>query len=100
MAATVARGLTSSPQRMIISSYHHHSRQTEVQVGTARRTRVDHPRRQSTLGLTQESRRQRQRLRSVRTMAAATPAMPMGTWRATEMAEEQVIGRVMLCVRR
>ncbi|CAA6657625.1 unnamed protein product [Spirodela intermedia] len=67
MEATVAWGLTKRPQRRIISSYHHHSRHTDAHVGTASRSRADHPRRQ----------RLRQRLRLVRTMERATPAMPI-----------------------
>ncbi|KAI4389832.1 hypothetical protein MLD38_002014 [Melastoma candidum] len=55
MEATVAFGLVRRPQRIIMSSYHHHSRQTETQVGTARARREDQPRRQSRLGVTQES---------------------------------------------
>ncbi|CAA7391859.1 unnamed protein product [Spirodela intermedia] len=39
MEATVALGLASSPQRSIMISYHHHSRQTEIQLGTARLSR-------------------------------------------------------------
>ncbi|CAA7393710.1 unnamed protein product [Spirodela intermedia] len=77
MEATVAWGLTKRPQRRIISSYHHHSRHTDAHVGTASRSRADHPRRQSTPGLTHESSRLRQRLRLVRTMERATPAMPI-----------------------
>ncbi|KAI4366515.1 hypothetical protein MLD38_022385 [Melastoma candidum] len=55
MEATVAFGLLRRPQRIIISSYHHHSRQTETQVGTARASSEDHPRRQLWLGDTHES---------------------------------------------
>ncbi|CAA6656309.1 unnamed protein product [Spirodela intermedia] len=51
MEATVALGLASSPQRRIMISYHHHSRQTEIQLGTARLSRDLQPWKTSAEGL-------------------------------------------------
>ncbi|KAF1890193.1 hypothetical protein Lal_00025526 [Lupinus albus] len=83
----VAFGFTRRPHNIIINSYHHHSRQTETQVGIASASNEDHPLMQFMLGETHDSLytpekytnedRKRMRLRLVKTSAIATPAIPI-----------------------
>ena len=83
----VAFGFTKRPHSIIMNSYHHHSRQTETQVGIASDSNEDHPLMQSTLGETHEAlyapekytkeEIKRIRLRLVSTIAVATPAIPI-----------------------
>ena len=47
MDATVACGSARRPQRRIMISYHHYSRQTLTQLGRARRTSSPQPRKLS-----------------------------------------------------
>uniref|UniRef100_A0A5K1GYT2 Uncharacterized protein n=1 Tax=Nymphaea colorata TaxID=210225 RepID=A0A5K1GYT2_9MAGN len=52
--ATVALGFRSSPHSRIMISYHHHSRHTETQLGTAKLRRERQSLRHSLDGLTHE----------------------------------------------
>ncbi|KAJ0909883.1 hypothetical protein HanRHA438_Chr07g0326321 [Helianthus annuus] len=45
--ATVARGFTNNPHSKIMISYHHHSRQTDIQLGIAKLSSEFHPFRHS-----------------------------------------------------
>ncbi|CAA6666063.1 unnamed protein product [Spirodela intermedia] len=104
MEATVALGSGSRPQSRIMSSYHHHSKQTDTQLGVARRTRGLHPPRHLRVGASHVETRKRSRAKLAVAEAAATPETPRrrcftrkrltGTWTATANKAASVNGRV------
>ncbi|CAA6668429.1 unnamed protein product [Spirodela intermedia] len=101
-------------------SYHHHSRQTPKQLGSASRSSGDrwdsdagdHPVQVSSQAPEKYRypRRKRTMFRLVSTAEMATPGTPMpstntstrfsGTWNSTATAEQHIIGLVIPCERR
>nr|CAB3468188.1 unnamed protein product [Digitaria exilis] len=118
MDATAGFGSGRRPQRRIITSYHHHSRHTDAQLGKARRASGPHPASHSAVGAhpaarsafasspetTTCARRTARRTRLEAEAAAATPGAPRprrptrtwfaGTWNATAAHAAAASGRV------
>ncbi len=120
MLATVASALINKPERMIMNSYHHHSKHTDTQLGMAKFNNglhsfkhcIDHPV-HDFLYLPDHhryTRRKPTRLKSVHEAANATPRKPilsaltnkklMVTWKMRARAAHHVNGMIMFWVRR
>ena len=96
MDATVDFGSGKSPHRRIINSYHHHSRQTDTQLGKAKRASGAHPIRDSLVGprliagswrMYKRSNRRRSKFEAE--AAAATPVGPNPKW----VTNKKFVGR-------